>query len=571
MAETSLVPTVIALSEFFAENFPNISWYPYWYLGNPYQFLIGPVVPTLLAIFNFPFDFAQGRQFSITQIYLGLIFSSFLVGSVGIYLFLRDWGVNKKQAFFSGIFYVLFPAGYFLLNYQNGLNHVALSLLPFFLLYYRRFLKTNLLKGRTFRFAQGTTLEIFLSIIIVIVLLINISILLSFVIGAIALIVAEGQFHPRGVPQAGRQTSQPRLTAAQHHPGGEDAIDKIIKTILIFLLGISLATIWYTPRFWWILLSNPSLGGISLFNLILSLIKALFNFLLVILAILIVKWRHLKPQGYLFFGIIFLSSFSFLTLTRFLLDPDFVADWIGFLLELQFGMAIIGGYLISKYKKLSLLLIPSAIFTFLIIARLFNCSIAETMKQCNNETIIGYQNRIQTMLKDNVKPGERVFLSGSSVFFINQYLDIQQVRGGVDQVSIHPFWANGAYQIREGEDSSLTKALLSIFGASYVLVHEKESEEYYRDFKHPEKFNEKIKAGFELITADKGDLLYKVKGVSIGRIASKNILKTQRPLKGDDSHNIYAYAASLNRSVDLKFENPKNININAQIKKDELI
>src|SRR3989344_6457901 len=180
MAETSLVPTVIALSEFFAENFPNISWYPYWYLGNPYQFLIGPVVPTLLAIFNFPFDFAQGRQFSITQIYLGLIFSSFLVGSVGIYLFLRDWGVNKKQAFFSGIFYVLFPAGYFLLNYQNGLNHVALSLLPFFLLYYRRFLKGG-----------ENMLVLFLSIIIVIVLLINISILLSFIIGAIGLMVAE--------------------------------------------------------------------------------------------------------------------------------------------------------------------------------------------------------------------------------------------------------------------------------------------------------------------------------------------------------------------------------------------
>src|SRR3989344_816228 len=339
MAETSLVPTVIALSEFFAENFPNISWYPYWYLGNPYQFLIGPVVPALLSISNFKFQISN-FQLSMTQIYYLLIMLSFIVGGLGIYLFLRDWGVSKKQAFFSGVFYVLFPAGYFLLNYQNGLNHIALSLLPFFLLYYRRFLKGG-----------ENMLVLFLSIIIVIVLLINISILLSFVIGAIALIVAEGQFHPRGVPQAGRQTSQPRLTAAQHHPGGEDAIDKIIKTILIFLLGISLATIWYTPRFWWILLSNPSLGGISLFNLILSLIKALFNFLPVILAILIVKWRHLKPQGYLFFGIIFLSSFSFLTLTRFLLDPDFVTDWIGFGLELQFGLAIILGSFLGKIKN----------------------------------------------------------------------------------------------------------------------------------------------------------------------------------------------------------------------------
>ena len=31
-------------------------------------------------------------------------------------------------------------------------------------------------------------------------------------------------FHPRGVPQAGRQTSQPRLTAAQHHLGGAETL-----------------------------------------------------------------------------------------------------------------------------------------------------------------------------------------------------------------------------------------------------------------------------------------------------------------------------------------------------------
>src|SRR3989344_2599934 len=179
MAETSLVPTVIALSKFFAENFPNISWYPYWYLGNPYQFLIGPVVPALLSISNFKFQISN-FQLSMTQIYYLLIMLSFIVGGLGIYLFLRDWGVSKKQAFFSGVFYVLFPAGYFLLNYQNGLNHIALSLLPFFLLYYRRFLKGG-----------ENMLVLFLSIIIVIVLLINISILLSFIIGAIGLMVAE--------------------------------------------------------------------------------------------------------------------------------------------------------------------------------------------------------------------------------------------------------------------------------------------------------------------------------------------------------------------------------------------
>ncbi|MDO8657164.1 MAG: hypothetical protein Q7K55_00375 [Candidatus Levybacteria bacterium] len=587
MVQTSLIPTVITLSQFFANNFPDIFWYPNWYLGNPYQFLIGPIVPTAIAI-------VQSSNFKVQsyEIYLGFIFLSLLVGSVGIYLFLRNWGIGKRQSVLSAVLYSVIPVGIYLLNFQNGLNHIALSLLPFFLLFYRRLIKkeTNLL------------LEIFLSIIIAIVLLINVSTLLPFIVGAISLIVAERRYSHNVVLERSDRISS-RVTGDSIEASSLSRMtdtsleDVIFKTILIFLLGISLATIWYTPRFWYVLLSNPSLGGIPLFNLFSSVFKLLLNLVPIVFAILVVKWRNFRPKGYLLFVTLFSSSFAFLTLLRFMFDPDFVTDWIGFGLELQFGGAIILGSLLGNLKtqksnlsprceagkttaqnsrpkadqplaeKFKITIQNSKFFLIcassIVLLTLFS---GYLLKSLIDAFHTDYQKRILSMIQDNVKDGERVFLSGSSVFWINSQINVDQVRGGVDQGAINPFWAHGAYQIREGENSKLTKALLSIFGVSYILVHEKGSEEYYQDFKKPEKFK-----SLPVLKKEGDDVLYKVNNSSIGRIAKKEILSIKKPENGADGKAIYSYANNLIGSANAVFIKANMIDITAQTKKDQVI
>ena len=59
------------------------------------------------------------------------------------------------------------------------------------------------------------------------------------------------------------------------------------------------------------------------------------------------------------------------------------------------------------------------------------------------------------MITKNVPKSERVFLSGSPVFWINSKNESMQVRGGNDIVSTSQWWAHGAYQIREGQDAAL--------------------------------------------------------------------------------------------------------------------
>ena len=234
MGDASLIPTVVALSNFFVQNFPDISWYPYWYLGNPFNYLIGPVAPFSLLILNKAFFLP------VSFAYFFLISLSFLIGASGLYVLLRSLDGEKRVCLISSILFLILPFSPYLLFYQNGLHHVTFGFLPWILLLFLKLIKNS-----------GPKNAIFLSIAIAFVLLIDVSILLPLIVGFVALYVSLGL--------------------------KRDTEDKAVKTVLITLLGVSLATVWYTPRFWWVLLANPSFGGVPLFNLIVSLFKFLLK------------------------------------------------------------------------------------------------------------------------------------------------------------------------------------------------------------------------------------------------------------------------------------------------------
>ncbi|MBI2034471.1 MAG: hypothetical protein HYT11_01935, partial [Candidatus Levybacteria bacterium] len=132
---------------------------------------------------------------------------------------------------------------------------------------------------------------------------------------------------------------------------------------------------------------------------------------------------------------------------RFVSDPDFVTDWIGYLLELQFGMAVIVGTLAgrlpasnvvqsSKFKiqsdnakfkifnfKLQFLTLNFAFLICLTILIFIGLDAWLITRLTGN---VKYQSKIISILI-NVPPNERIFLSGTPVFWINAYLDQAQI------------------------------------------------------------------------------------------------------------------------------------------------
>ena len=429
------------------------------------------------------------------------------------------------------ILYFLLPFSPLLLQTQNGLHHITISFLPWVLLVFIKSVIQSKLK-----------FDILVYLLIAFLVLIEVQILLSLIIGLIAVFIA-------------LRIEKEKLEFY------------LVKYFLIFLAAVALSSTWYSLRFWLILLKNPSFGGMPLINLIKYIYSLLLNLLPIFLALILIKFRQKNPSKAMLFGILFTISFLFLTIIRLLSDPDFIIDWIGYFLELQLGLSIILGLLITSLKpKIKLVSISSIIFLSLI-SGLF------IFKSLINNTSWEFNQRIIKLLdiKNLKNQKERVFLSGSSVFWINSFLDISQVRGANDVSAINPVWADAAYQIREGEDAQIANLWLKALGTSYILVHDRTSLEPFKDFKHPEKFTTPGQSEKMLVNSLNGDSLYHLDRVSTARIASNEIFNVSKPINGLDEAALKQYSSTFKENIELSTNNPSQINLKTSLRPKEVI
>jgi hypothetical protein len=199
---------------------------------------------------------------------------------------------------------------------------------------------------------------------------------------------------------------------------------------------------------------------------------------------------------------------------RFLSDPDFWLDWSAYGTEIQFGLAILGGFIVSRLfegkRYQSLILLCILTLYFLQFAILFNKYVLHTFQRDITETV---EYRIGEWLDAKVKEQEseragRVFLSGTTAFWLNAFFDIPQVRGGRDQASVDPNWQAAAWEIRHGESADEAERVLKALKISYLVVHTQGSEEFYHDFVYPEKFEDN--QSFKKIFGEKGDIVYQI-------------------------------------------------------------
>jgi hypothetical protein len=236
-----------------------------------------------------------------------------------------------------------------------------------------------------------------------------------------------------------------------------------------------------------VLLLMGLMGG---FSVMLGIFNFFKLFLPVTLAMVFVKFSgNLKRRlpRFIVFGLI---SFSVMILYRFFANPEFWIDWITWFYELEIVLSLLLAYSIykKKYHYLFLGLLPLS-FALIIGSKL------RFQPPKNLDSI--------STLEKIVKKDERVFLSGSSVFWAS---DILQLRGGRDEVIKNKDWLDASYIFRESKDEELVTKNLRLLNIKYVLVHTKDSKEYYHDFKNEEVWD---KIGI-LIYDNSGDKLYRI-------------------------------------------------------------
>ncbi len=545
---TSLIPTVVELISFWEKNWPDIWWYPYWYLGVPMRFITGPIVPLTIILIR------KILPVSTVGAYISLIGLMSLIGGIGVKFFIRELGGGKRQQTWGMVFFWILPLQLLPLITGNGLGNIAIGIVPWIWWTWSRLLreKSHLL----------TT-----AILIALVLLINPATILALAVGMVILIFL------------GKKT---------------EWVESLIKLSIVLIAGICIATMWYTPRFWFTLLFNPSFAGKPLGQVVLWLVQIVQALIPLVIGIWVVQKRFRLSSRLGQFAILFFSSFGFLTIMRFISDVDFWIDWTGYFLELQLGTALIGGYVVSRYWKrwlvwLMILVIAAGGYMLLRLPK----------------SLMDYQENYKKEVVEIVKtidyqPETRFFFSGSPVFWINSALDtpLMQVRGGRDDASIHKTWAMGAYQIREGDSSrvlplanpnathlpagrqakgtpavgvprlaspvldlsnsngDLVRAWMQVLGVKYVLVHGPNSQEYFHDFKNLERFD-----SLTLVSEAGGNRLYKNEAASIAHIASQEILDLPKPKTGNDSLALEKYLATLQQPLPIIFNKPSQIQI----------
>lgn len=120
----------------------------------------------------------------------------------------------------------------------------------------------------------------------------------------------------------------------------------------------------------------------------------------------------------------------------------------------------------------------------------------------------------------NLHPTGRVFATGGTRFRLNSWFPIQQV-GGVFETGLKtrlPLIIS--YQVRtdlglaKGREADESILLLRAFAVEYIVVHGPNSEEFYRDYKNPRKFDGVL----EKVWEEKDDAIYRLQPIRFAHL-----------------------------------------------------
>jgi len=462
-AQTSLIPATVALIR-FAERYGFWMNYPHWYLGStPFKYLIGPVVPVVSIGLHKVFPFLS--FFNLAFI---LFFISYFLYSVGWGLLSFKLSKSRRIGIFAGILSLILP-----LHWMQGLGFselssvVSLSILPYVLLF-----SLPIIESKRLELTAENILRISLAVLFFWLLL------LTNTISAIQTIAGLGIL----------------AIISKNGPSFK-------RIILVILTAWILTFFWYGPGYWLVLFGAPSYGGRSTVGAVVWLIGILRSFVPFILAVFVVFWGARVRDNYYRFALSWFGFFALLTLVRFFANPAFWLDWITWFSEIEIGIALLAARKLESRRFY-------LFFTFLVfLAWIFAFDRKNLwLPKMSIEKSIEF--RMANLLNDLVKPGQRVFLSGTTAFWLNAFYDIDQVRGGVDQVSVDPNWRDAVWEVRYGQSPQKSVLALKKLKVEYLVVHTTESQEFYHDFLHPEKFEDNQQ--FQKIYQSDGDLIYKL-------------------------------------------------------------
>jgi hypothetical protein len=527
----SIEVSFITISRWWAENFPHLSWNPYWYAGFPHRFSYVPLLPWLTAILGRLIgDFGQAYH-----LLAGVAYS---LVPVSLYFFIRYLVKNSWTALLGAFFltaasslgnifaHVRSAQGFFnhrlwapwrlivMVYYGEGPHTLAQVFLPLAGLFYLRALK------------GGKRRDVVLAAV------------------SIALVALS---NPIGLWAAGILLGSGFLVFLFWKKDYQKVIGK---TAVVAGLAYLLVAFVYSLGF----IKSDLMGegggllsqvfayfpwaqvaAILFFALVLALLRrfvrspllatAFLWFILVTLIVTIFYWFEveLAPQA-----------------RRYIPEMDMAAATV---------LAILLTKLLVRLRQKQRLVLALA-GAGLGLGLVFKTApathwLTETTNMPRGGNL---ETRMNQFLTERVNEGERVFVSSNYTFWLGMGTDLWQLRGGHWQASTHPWEAHAGYQITSGPDVETSFSWLKAFAIKWLVVSKAGSWLHYADYLYPDKFD-----GFlsrEGWVGRETEVVYQVpleKGMA-GSVSLASAGTLREPVNGADKEALAAYVAWLEES-----------------------
>ena len=511
------------------------TWWPYWDEGIPFEFAYAPLVPALIAIWSA----ARG----VSGLLAFQAVTAMVYCLVPLTLFLCAWRLTRAPgySFAAALLYslasptqLLMPDGAFrwsgifdsrrllMVTVWDETPHLlALALLPPAILFLARAMETG--RRRYYAAAAATIAAATYA---------SVFAPMAAIIAALCLIAA---FSNKGYARnlaitAGIGVFAYALSAA------------FLPLSLISAMRASSSTPMHPEQVW-------TLGS--------------FTAIAIIALGWVVLWQ-LLPRWTSDWKLRFFSFFAYLTASIPMVAAHFHRQFlpqpVRYDFEAELGLALLITFALRPwFEKMTPALRRSVVFLLLALAleqiHQYRADLHTYLPPVDVAATI--ESRASIWADRNL-PGVRVFFPGSIAQWANGFGEVPQFSGSSFSMAHNPVEQLGIAAIYHG-DARVSLAWLQAFGAGAVAVPGANSEEYWKGFAKPEKFEGVL----PVLWREGGVTIYKVtqRAPSLAHMIPEAARVRQAPKNVDDIAEMERYAAALEDPAEMHWDSPNRIHI----------
>jgi hypothetical protein len=516
----SIEAAFISLARYITQNVRDLTWFPLWYDGIPYQDAYPPLLHWTVALV------AGLSGWSPALAYHAVVAFLYCMAPVTLFLLCLSWSRSRVYSFLAGLIYSVFsPSVLFLAETRHEIG----------LLRPRRLQKLVAL-------GEGPHLAGLVLLPLAILMLhraVSRRRPIDFVLCAIAF---------AATVMTNWLAALALLAAALAYLCSTRGLHAARIAVPAALLAYGMVVPWMPPStIATIRLNAPYLGEYSGVYAGMARNLTILGIAFVLLVVAVRKWSDSLPVR---FGAIFSFSMAALVVPASYWKLYIVPQPHRYDLEMELGLAMFVPFAIKPLVSSA----PRLMQTALVVAALVVAFIAGKHDRRFARYLINpidihktIEYRTAAWFDRNMH-GQRVFAPGSTSFWMNAFTDTSQLGGGFDNGIVNQSTRIARYIIGSGDgagnrDTEISILWLKAMGVHAVAVGGANTTQAFKDFRNPKKFDGVL----PMVWHEGDDSVYLVPthSTSLARIVTRSDLPARAPGNGIDIEPLLAYVAAL--------------------------